>query len=121
MEFPLADIVHDEVLEALIFFNFSENTPDHVEVHIEGWGFSGDGIGGLSDWNAGHLIMELDDQEVSAGQTIAFPMTDAINAALAAGATHVGFRLAVTGTPMVEIATTTGPSAYSGAELVLLY
>jgi hypothetical protein len=121
MELPLGDIVHDEVLEAGIFFNFSENTPTHVEVHLEGWGFSGNGIGELTDWSGGHLINEFDNLEIGAGSAIGFLMTETINAALGAGATHVGFRLVVTGEPQVEISTTNGPSAYPGAKLVVIY
>ena len=121
MEFPLGDIVNNEVLEAILFLTFSEATPDHVEGHIEAWGFSGNGIGELTDWNGGHLIKELNNFEIGAGNTIAFQMTDTINYALGEGATHLGFRLAVTGVPQVEIATMNEPSEYSVTKIILLY
>jgi hypothetical protein len=121
MEFPLGDIVHDEVLQAIILFNFSENSPVLATVHLEGWGFSGDGLGELVDWSGGHLIREFDSLEIGAGMTMALTMTETINAALSAGATHVGFRLVVTGESQVEISTTNGPSAYPGAVIILEY
>ena len=121
MEFPLGDIVHDTVLEALVLITFTESTLPSAPGDIEGWGFSGDGDGNLSDWNAGALIRTLEDTDLGAGTTIAFPMTDAINAALASGATHVGFRIVVTGGAQVEIATTTGTMPQWASRISLIY
>ncbi len=121
MEFPLGDIVHYTVLEAIVFITFSESTLPSLPGDIEGWGFSGDGEGGLSDWNAGALLRTFENTDLGAGTTIAFPMTDAINAALASEATHVGFRIAVTGGAQVEIATTTGAMPQSASRLSLIY
>lgn len=121
MEFPLVDIVHDEVLEAIIFITLSESTLPSVPGDIGGWGYSGEGEGNLSDWNAGALLRTFEDTDISAGTTIAFPMTDAINASLASGATHVGFRVIVTGGAQVEIATTTGTMPQWAARVSLIY
>jgi hypothetical protein len=120
-EFPLGEIVHDSVLEAIIFFTISESTIQHSDAHVEAWGFSGDGHADLSDWSNGFLIAMYDSLEISTGNTYAFSMTGAINSALDAGATHVGFRLVVTGEPYIEIATTDNPTAYDGAKIVIIY
>jgi hypothetical protein len=121
MEFPLGEIVHDVVLDAVILLIFSENTPSHVTVHLEGWGFSGNGLAELTDWSGGHLIRQMDNVEIGPGMAMAFAMTETINAALSAGATHVGFRFVVTGVSQIEISTTNGPSAHRGPEIYVVY
>jgi hypothetical protein len=49
LSFTLGDIVHDEVLEAIIFVNISDNMAPAVAAYVEVWGFSGDGVDEVSD------------------------------------------------------------------------
>jgi hypothetical protein len=121
IEFPLGEIVHDEVLQALIFLNISDNTDPDAAAHVEAWGFSGNGTGELSDWNEGSRVFMHDYDELRAGETHAFPMTDAINQALLDGATHIGFRMVVTGDLVIQIATSDGASGLQGARIILVY
>ena len=121
MEFPLGEILQDEVLEAIIYVNISDNTAPLSVSYVEVWGFSGDGAGEASDWNGGHRILVYDDLFLSAGDTYAFPMTDTINQALIDGATHVGFRIVVTGEPVVQFATSNGLTGYDGTKILLTY
>jgi hypothetical protein len=121
LEFSLEDIVHDEVLKANILLNISDNTAPAAVAYVEAWGFSGNGTGDLSDWNDGSRIYVLESDDLHAGVTIAFPMTDTINQALQDGATHVGFRFVITGEPVIQIATSDGASGLQGAKIVLIY
>lgn len=106
MEFELAEIVHDEVIEAVLILTFSSSTDPNTPARIEGWGFRGDGAGELADWSAGYLIVGYDDVEIREGATFAFPLKDTINDALEAGSTHAGFRLVIIGGPHAGIHTT---------------
>ncbi len=121
MEFELGEIVHDEVLEAVLFFTFSASTDPNTPARIEGWGFRGDGEGELTDWSAGHLIRGYDDLEIRENMTVVFPLTDTINDALEAGSTHVGFRLVITGGPHGEIHTTLSPDPDDAPRILILY
>lgn len=121
LEFPLDQIVHDEVIEAMAFITFSASSVPYGIAHVESWGFIGNGSGELSDWNNGSLTFAYDDLEVRAGMTIALPIVDVINAALGSGATHVGLRVAVTGEPVVEFATSGGIMDPYQARIALLY
>ncbi len=107
IEFPLDEIAQDQVIAAVVFVTLSFSTlPDHPG-YLEGWGFNADGSGAVTDWGNGALMSAYAGGEIFSGTTIGFPMTDAVNAALSSGATHIGFRLAVTGGGRVEVWTTT--------------
>ena len=106
MEFSLDEIVHEEVLEALIFITVYDVSLENVPVRMEAWGYSGNGTAEITDWGSGHLIVGYDLDEIHSGTTYAFPMTDAINGALADEAAYVGFRLVLTGGPHAQIYTT---------------
>ncbi len=105
MEFPLDEIVHDEVLEAVIIFTIYDATSETTPARMEAWGFPGNGTAETADWSSGHLIVGYDMIEIRSGNSYAFPMTDTINSALAEGATHVGFRVVLSGGPHAQIYT----------------
>jgi hypothetical protein len=105
IEFPLDEIVNDEVIYAAAFIDISAVTGPSGMARIESWGFIGNGTGELTDWDNGSRTAGYDDIEMMAGQTISLPIVDVLNAALAAGATHVGLRVVVTGDPVVGIET----------------
>ena len=109
MEFPLDEIINDEVLEALVLFTVYDVTDEYTDYRMEAWGFSGNGAADISDWQNGHLIAAYDLTEMNSGNTYGFPMKDTINNALAEGATHAGFRLVVTGPTHAQIYTTDAP------------
>jgi hypothetical protein len=106
MEFPLDGIIHEEVLQAIVFITVYDVSLETVPVRIETWGYTGNGTAEIADWGNGHLIDGYDHENIRSGQTYAFPMTDAINGALADGAAYVGFRVVLTGGPHAQIYTT---------------
>lgn len=112
MEFSLDEIVHEEVLEAVIFFTVYDVTSESAPVRMEAWGYSGNGSAGIADWSNGHLIAGHELDEIRPGTTYAFPMTDAINGALSEDAAFVGFRVLLTGGPHARIYTTNDPEGY---------
>ncbi len=121
VEFPLDQIVRDQVLSAIVFIKISGSTAPSGIARIESWGFTGNGTGELSDWNNGSRTAAYDNFGLRAGQTIAFPIIDVVNAALAGGATHVGLRIVVTGDPVVEIATSGGPTDDDKPSILVQY
>ncbi|MEE8576410.1 MAG: Ig-like domain-containing protein [candidate division Zixibacteria bacterium] len=121
MEFALDQIVPDSVLEALAIITLSECSVPYGLADIEAWGFAGNGTGEIADWNLGSRTIIYSDQEMNTGMSIAFPMTDMINAALDSNATHVGFRIAVTGQPVIEIATSGGANDDDKTRLIVIY
>jgi hypothetical protein len=106
MEFFLDGIVHEEVLQALIFITVYDVSVETVPVRMEAWGYSGNGTAEIADWGSGHLIVGYDFDEIISGTTYVFPMTDTVNGALAEGASYVGFRVVLTGGPHAQIYTT---------------
>lgn len=106
MEFPLDEIVHDEVLEAIIILTVYDVTSETTPVRMEAWGYSGNGAAETVDWSNGHLIVGYDFTEIQTGNSYGFPLTDSINSALSEGATHVGFRMVLSGGPHAQIYTT---------------
>lgn len=108
MEFPLGEIVHDEVLEAVIIFKLSDVTSENTPARMEAWSYSGNGTAETADWSSGHLIAGYDLEDIRTGHSYAFPLTDSINNALAEGATHVGFRVVLSGGPHAQIYTMNG-------------
>jgi len=121
IEFPLDQIVHDEVIDAVALIDISSTTVQSGVARIESWGFVGDGAGDISDWSNGSRTVAYDDLELNAGQTIAFPILDVINAALDSSATHVGLRIVVTGEPVVGIATSGGSTDDDKARIAVNY
>ena len=97
LEFSLDQIVHDEVLEAAIFFTVYDVNDENYDFHMEAWGFSGNGTAEMTDWSSGHLIVAREMTEMHNETTYAFEMTATINNALATGANHAGFRLMANG------------------------
>ena len=106
MEIPLDEIVHEEVLQAMILITIYDVSPENVPVRMEVWGYSGNGTAELADWDSGHLIVGYDLEEIHSGTTYAFHMEDAVNGALADEAAYVGFRMVLTGGPHAQIYTT---------------
>ena len=106
LEFPLDDIIHDEVLDAVVVITVYEVTSETTPVRMEAWGFSGNGTAEIADWSIGHLIFDYDFTEIHTGTTYAFRIMDTINNALSEGATHVGFRVMLSGGPHAQIYTT---------------
>ncbi len=121
IEFPLDQIVHDQVIDAVAIITFSATTVQSGIARVESWGFIGNGAGEISDWNNGSLTIAFNDLAIDAGMTIALPIVDVINAALDSSATHVGLRIVVTGEPVVEIATSGGPTDNDEARISLIY
>lgn len=121
IEFPLDEVVYGEALNALALITLTSSTVHYGVARIESWGFVGNGSGELSDWDNGSRTLVLDSFEVSAGQTIAFPIIDMVNAALASGASHVGFRIEITGQPVVEIAASNGIHDEDKPRLLIQY
>lgn len=121
IEFPLDQIVHDEVIDALAIITISSTSVQSGIARIESWGFVGNGSGELADWSNGSRTAAYGDLEVDAGMTVALPILDIINAALDSGATHVGLRIVVTGDPVVEIATSGGLTDDDKAKILLQY
>jgi hypothetical protein len=109
LEFSLEDIINEQVLEAVIFFTVHDVNDENYDFHLEAWGFRGNGTGELTDWSNGHLIMAREMTEMHNENTYAFDMKATINDALAAGATHAGFRLVVNGYTHAQIYTLNGP------------
>lgn len=108
MEFPLGEIVHDEVLEAMIILTVYDVTSENTPIRMEAWSYSGNGTAETADWNNGHLIAGYDLEDIRTGHSYVFPLTDSINYALAEGATHVGFRVVLSGGPHAQIYTMNG-------------
>lgn len=121
MEFPLAEIMQDSVIQALGFLTFSESSLPSYPGNIEIWGFSADGEGNISDYDAGALLYTYEDSDMPAGNTFVIPVIDAINAALSYGATHLGIRIVVTGGAKVGITTSTDLMSSSGPRVILIY
>ncbi|NIO29694.1 MAG: hypothetical protein GTO29_14200 [Candidatus Latescibacteria bacterium] len=121
IEFPLDQIVQDEVIDAFAIITFSATTVQSGIARVESWGFVGNGVGEISDWNNGSLTIAFDDLAIDAGILLALPIVDVINAALDSSATHVGLRIAVTGEPVVEIATSGGITDDDKARISLIY
>ncbi|MBN1885033.1 MAG: Ig-like domain-containing protein [Candidatus Krumholzibacteriota bacterium] len=121
IEFPLDAIATGAVLEAILFFNITSVSTPGGATSVEFWGFAGDGDAGTGDWDAGFLIQAIADADLQAGTTYACLMTEAINAAIAVGAMHVGFRLVVSGGAYAEIASTTDITSLPGPTLIAVY
>lgn len=120
-QFPLGAIMHDEILQAFGFITLAELVPSPATVHVEVWGFAGGGGADLSDWGSGSLLCSYDDIELSAGTTFAYPLTDMINAALDAEATHVGVRIVITGQAQAAIATSDHSQPGMRQRILLIY
>lgn len=121
MEFSLDQIVHDSVLDAIALIELTSSSIAYGIARVEAWGYAGNGAGDLFDWSIGALAFGHDSLELNAGQTMAFPMTDMINAALDSSATHVGLRIVVTGEPVIEIATSGGANDEDKSRILVSY
>ncbi|MEE9441043.1 MAG: Ig-like domain-containing protein [candidate division Zixibacteria bacterium] len=121
IEFPLDEIVHDEVLDAIGLIIISESTTQYDSAYFEFWGFAGDGIANISDWDYGSLIYSRHVEDVDSGMTIMIPMTEFINAALDSSATHIGLRIEATGVQKIGIATSGPLNGDDKAKIILHY
>ena len=121
MEFSIDQIAHDSVLDAIALVTLTTSSVSYGIAYVEAWGYAGNGVGELADWSIGSLSIAYDNLELNDGMTIAFPMSDMINAALDSSATHVGFRIAVTGEPVVEIATSGGINDDDKPKILVAY
>ena len=101
LEYPIAGITNDDAVSATLSLAISNLDPAGSQSYLAVYGFAADGAASMADWTGGVSLGSIYVPDSATPTTL--DVTAAVNAALAADATHVGFRLESDGVDRANI------------------